>query len=77
MKFYFHGMKAGTEVEMEPGNLITYMKVDGSRSTGILMDWEVDDVFPRSGSITFTVLLETGVVATIGKGMIFWCEVIS
>jgi len=71
MKFKFHGMN--TEVELESGNLITYMKVDGSRSTGILLGWELD-VFK---SPTFTVLLESGVVRTINKNMMYWCEVIS
>lgn len=71
MKFKFHGMK--TEVDLETGNLITYMKVDGSRSTGILLGWELD-VFK---SPAFTVLRENGVVRTINKNLMHWCEVIS
>jgi hypothetical protein len=71
MKFKFHGMN--TEVELESGNLITYTKVDGSYSIGILLGWELD-VFK---SPTFSVLRENGVVRTINKNMIYWCKVIA
>ena len=72
MKFKFHGMN--TEVELESGNLITYMKVDGSRSTGIFIDWVMDAIRRSS---TFSVLLESGAVVKIHKDLIYWCEVIS
>lgn len=72
MKFKFHGMN--TEVELESGNLITYMKVDGSRSTGIFLGWVMDSIRRSS---TFSVLLESGVVVKIHKDLIYWCEVIS
>ena len=72
MKFKFHGMN--TEVELESGNLITYMKVDGMRFTGILLDWAMDSI---RCSYAFSVLLESGVVVKIHKDLIYWCEVIS
>lgn len=71
MKFKFHGMN--TEVELESGNLITYMKVDGSRSTGILLGWELYAYKPPN----LSVLLESGAVVKIHKDLIYWCEVIS
>jgi hypothetical protein len=77
MNFIFHGMMGrGTGVELEIGNLITYMRVNGSRSTGILLDWN----FGENGfaNTTFlTILLETGVVEKINKDLIYWCELIS
>jgi hypothetical protein len=75
MKFYFHGMKGrSTGVEMEIGNLITYMITTGARSTGILLGWEFSEI---TNIPTFSVLLESGVVVKINKDLIYWCEVIA
>ena len=75
MNFIFHGMKGrSTGVEMEIGNMITYMITTGARSTGILLGWEFSDI---TNIPVLTVLLESGRVVKINEDRIYWCEVIA
>jgi len=75
MNFIFHGMMGrGNGVELEIGNLITYMITTGARSTGILLGWEFSEF---TNIPVFSVLLESGRVDRINKNLIYWCEVIS
>jgi len=75
MKFIFHGMeRSSTWVELEIGNLITYVITTGARSTGILLGWEFSEF---TNIPFFSVLLESGRVEKINKNLIYWCEVIS
>lgn len=76
MNFIFHGMMGrGTGVELEIGNLITYMiGTTGARSTGILLGWEFSEF---TNIPFFSILLESGKVEKINKNLIYWCEVIS
>ena len=75
MNFIFHGMEGrSTGVEMEIGNMITYMITTGARSTGILLGWEFSDI---TNIPVLTVLLESGRVVKINEDRIYWCEVIA
>ena len=75
MNFIFHGMEGRSAgVEMEIGNLITYMITSGARSTGILLGWEFGEL---TNIPVFIVLLESGRVDRINKAFIYWCEVIA
>ena len=75
MNFIFHGMEGrSTGVEMEIGNMITYMITTGARFTGILLGWEFSEI---TNIPVFIVLLESGRVDRINKAFIYWCEVIA